>query len=108
VSGALAAGGKIDVSYDLQRLPQTLSCTADGVPAFATLGYVQFEPSGAILEERVNGPYNTTSNGYASLPLEFDVPAGTTSASLWFVSSSDCGGPYWDSNFGRNYVFTAQ
>ena len=108
VSGGLAGGGKIDVSYDLQRLPQTLSCTTDGVAAFATLGYAQFEPSGAIVQERVNGPRDATSNGYLSLPLEFDVPAGTTSASLWFVSSSDCGGPYWDSNFGKNYVFNAQ
>ena len=42
----------------------------------------------------------------ARLPLEFDVPAGTTSAALWFQSSSDCGGNYWDSDFGQNYVFS--
>ena len=108
VSGALAGGGKIDVTYDLQRLPQTLSCRTDGVAAFATMGYVQFQPGGQVLGERINGPYDATANTYASTPLEFDVPAGTTSASLWFVSSSDCGGPYWDSNFGRNYLFTAQ
>jgi hypothetical protein len=36
------------------------------------------------------------------------VPPGTTSAALWFATSSDCnGGPYWDNDYGRNYVFTA-
>ncbi|HEY2517149.1 MAG TPA: DUF6209 family protein, partial [Polyangiaceae bacterium] len=108
VNGALAGGGKIDVTYDLQRLPQTLSCRTDGVAAFATMGYVQFQPGGQVLGERINGPYDATANTYANTPLEFDVPAGTTSAALWFVSSSDCGGPYWDSDFGRNYVFAAQ
>jgi hypothetical protein len=106
-SGSLAPLGKIDVSYDIERLPQTLGCSTEGVPAFATMGYVLFQPGGQLLSERVNGPFDSTTNSYTSVPLEFDVPAGTRSASLWFESTSDCGGAYWDSDFGRNYDFSA-
>jgi len=107
-TGTLAGGGKLDVAYDVYRMPQTLSCTTDGVDAFATIGSVQFEPSGQVLTEVATGPRDSSTGTVASLPLEFDVPAGTTSAALWFMTSSDCnGGPYWDSNYGRNYVFAA-
>jgi hypothetical protein len=107
-SGTLEGGGKLDVAYDIYRMPQTIGCTTDGVAAFATLGYVQFQPSGALLSEWASGPLDSTTGQYDSLPLEFDVPPGTTSAALWFESSSDCsGGPFWDSDYGRNYVFSA-
>jgi hypothetical protein len=36
------------------------------------------------------------------------VPAGTTSATLWFYASSDCTAATWDSDYGQNYVFRAQ
>jgi hypothetical protein len=106
-SGSLVGGGKLDVNYDIYRMAQTLSCTTDGVPAFATLGYVRFQPSGQTLMEIVNGPFDSTKNQYDSIPLEFDVPPGTTSAALWFYTSSDCNAPGWDSDYGQNYVFTA-
>ncbi len=107
-SGTLEGAGKLDVAYDVYRMPQTLSCTTDGVDAFATIGSVQFQPSGQVLTEVATGPRDPATGTVASLPLEFDVPPGTTSAALWFMTSSDCnGGPYWDSDYGRNYVFTA-
>ncbi len=96
------------MSYDVARLPQTLDCTTDGVDAFATIGFIQLEPSGIVLSERVNGPRDPVTLQVASTPLEFDVPAGTTSAALWFMSSSDCdGGPFWDSDYGANYRYAA-
>ena len=108
-TGTLAGGGKLDVAYDIYRMPQTIGCTTDGVHAFATLGFVRFEPSGQVLSELLSGPYDATTNTVASLPLEFDVPAGATSAALWFETSSDCtGAPGWDSDYGGNYVFTAR
>jgi len=106
-TGTLAGSGKLDVAYDVYRMPQTLSCTTDGVDAFATIGSVQFEPGGQVLTEVATGPRDPGTSTVSSLPLEFDVPPGTTSAALWFMTSSDCnGGPYWDSDYGRNYVFT--
>jgi Family of unknown function (DUF6209) len=108
-TGVLAGGGKLDVAYDIYRMPQTLDCTTDGVAAFSTNGYVEFQPSGQTLMEVASGPLDSSTNTYESLPLEFDVPPGTTSASLWFMTSSDCtGAPDWDSNYGQNYVFTAE
>jgi hypothetical protein len=105
-TGTLAPGGKLDVSYDVYRMPQVLGCTTDGVDAFGISGYVQFHPSEQVLTEVASGPYDTTTSAYDSLPLEFDVPNGTTSASLWFEGGSDCGGgPVWDSNFGQNYDY---
>jgi hypothetical protein len=107
-AGALAGGGKLDVAYDIYRMPQTLTCTTDGVGAFATLGSVRFQPGGAVVTERLSGPLDFASGKSTSLPLEFDVPPGTTSAALWFQTSSDCtGATQWDSDYGRNYVFLA-
>jgi hypothetical protein len=106
-TGTLVGGGKLDVTYDIYRMPQTLSCTTDGVAAFSTNGYVQFQPGGQILMEVASGPFDSTKNQYESIPLEFDVPPGTKSAALWFYTSSDCNAPQWDSDYGRNYVFTA-
>jgi hypothetical protein len=105
-TGSLAGGGKLDVAYDIYRMPQTLGCTTDGVDAFATVGYVQFQPGGELLSEVASGPLESTTFQFASLPLEFDVPPGTTSVALWFHGSSDCGGEEWDSDFGENYVFS--
>jgi len=91
-TGALAANGKLDVNYDIYRMPSTISCTTDGVNAFATWGYVRFQPGGQVLGEPANGPFDSTTNQVDSLPLEFDVPPGTSSAALWFETSSDCNG----------------
>ncbi len=107
-TGTLAGGGKLDVAYDIYRMPQILGCTTDGVNAFATLGSVQFEPGGQLLNEVVSGTLDPETGKLTSIPLEFDVPAGTTSAALWFEASSDCTPAYWDSDFGQNYVFRVQ
>ncbi|HEY3819565.1 MAG TPA: DUF6209 family protein [Polyangiaceae bacterium] len=108
-TGTLAGGGKLDVAYDVYRMPATLGCTSDGVDAFATTGYVQFEPSGTVLSELLTGTRDATTGEVESLPLEFDVPAGARSAALWFMTSSECtGANQWDSDYGQNYVFSAE
>jgi hypothetical protein len=104
-TGTLAPNGKLDVSYDIYRMPQTLGCTTDGVDAFATTAYVRFSPGGQVLSELLSGPLDSTTGKFDSLPAEFDVPGGTTSASLWFLGSSDCGANQWDSDFGQNYDY---
>jgi hypothetical protein len=107
-TGALASNGKLDVSYDVYRMPSTLSCTTDGVYAVSTWGYVQFQPGGEVLGESAIGPFDSTTGKLDSLPLEFDVPAGAQLAAMWFETSSDCNGnPQWDSNYGQNYTYRA-
>jgi hypothetical protein len=103
-TGALVQNGKLDISYDIYRIPSGLGCTTDGVPAVAVTAYLQLQPGGTLLSERIDGPMDTTGK-YQSLPLEFDIPAGATQAALWFLDSSECRGDEWDSKFGSNYVY---
>ncbi len=103
--GALVQSGKLDINYDIERIPSGLYCTHDGVPTYAVTAYVQFEPSGALLSERIDGPLNLATGQIASVPLEFDVPTHATSAALWFLDSSECNGDQWDSNYGTNYTY---
>jgi hypothetical protein len=104
-TGTLVPAGKLDVAYDIYRMPSALGCSTDGVNAFATTGFVEFQPSGTTQSELLSGPLDATTSRFDSLPLEFDVPPGTTSAALWFLASSDCTGDQWDSNYGQNYPF---
>jgi hypothetical protein len=106
-SGSLTGGGKLDVSYDIYRMPSTISCEQDSVAAFSTVASVQFQPGGEVLSEVLNGPADSVTYKYASLPAEFDIPSNATSAALWFSSGSECTAEQWDSNYGQNYVYTA-
>jgi hypothetical protein len=103
--GTFVQSGKLDIQYDIYRFPNDIGCTEDGVKAFDVLAFVQWQPSGAQISERIDGASDPTTNRYASWPLEFDVPADATSASVWFRYSSDCHGNDYDSNFGANYAY---
>ncbi len=103
--------GKLDINYDIYRIPSGLNCTTDGVTAFAVTAFVRYLPSGQQFQEAINGPFDPTTEKLTSIPLEFDVPADATSAQLWFLDSSECNGDEWDSNYGSNYdypVYTEQ
>jgi hypothetical protein len=106
--GSLVQNGKLDINYDIYRIPSGLGCTTDGVSAFAVTAYAQLQPSGTILSERIDGPLDTTAmpEAYQSLPLEFDIPADATGVALWFLDSSECNGDDWDSQYGSNYVYS--
>lgn len=108
-SGVLHAGGWLAVDYDLDRLPRCRA-THNGYPAWGTTAFVRFAPSGKIESgavndfERVSGvPTNTALDKR----FEVKVPAGTTSAELWFKNESGAGNfcESWDSNYGANYRF---
>ncbi len=103
--GSLVDSGKLDLNYDIYRIPSGLGCTHDGEPTFAVTAFAQFQPGGATLSERIDGPFDNSAEKYQSLPLEFDVPAGATQVSLWFLDSSECNGDQWDSQYGANYVY---
>jgi hypothetical protein len=103
-SGRLVENGKLDISYDIYRIPSGLGCSTDGVEAFAVTAYMQVQPGGAITQERIDGPIDA-SGRFQSLPLELDVPSDATQVSLWFLDSSECRGNEWDSRYGANYVY---
>lgn len=104
VSGSLQQGGKIDLSYQWNRVPtNVVNCSQDGENAYALVASVQFSPSGQTLQEVVaGGPYSAL----VAYPAEFDVPADATSAAIWFEGSNDCGTTVYDSNGGSNFVFS--
>ncbi len=102
--GSLLQNGKLDINYDIYRIPSGLGCTTDGVSAFAVTAFVQLQPSGTTLSERIDGPLDATGK-YQSLPLEFDIPSDATQVALWFLDSSECRGDEWDSQYGSNYVY---
>jgi hypothetical protein len=80
-AGALVRGGHLTVNYARERLPNCRSLDAN----------VKFQPSGLF--------------AVSSVPLDADIPDGTTSAELWFHNYSPDGCDAWDSDFGRNYHF---
>jgi hypothetical protein len=106
--GALVANGKGVITYDLNRLP---SCrgTHNGYPAWDITATVRFSPGGQQVESSVrafNSPNGVPDvSTMHSTPFEFTIPAGATSADVWFVNTGLWCSPTYDSNQGNNYHF---
>lgn len=104
--GALVAGTRVTVDYNLGRLT-TCRGTHNGFPAWDVIAHARFEPSGAMVSGTVRGfdaPGGVPTGGGFAVPWQFDVPAGATSVALWFENTGiDC--QVWDSNLSANYVF---
>lgn len=99
--GAIVAGGKLSVDYDLGRLT-TCRDTHNGARFWSLDAYAQFSPGGQVVSGSVVG-----SNGTTTYPQTFttDVPAGATSVQLWFRNATPPSCEGWDSNYGKNYAF---
>ncbi len=108
--GTLVAGQPVTLNYAIDRLT-TCRGTHNGFPAWDLQASVRFFPSGAVTEGTVRGfdaPNGVPSNaGAKSVPLEVNIPSGTTSMEVWFRNSSGAGMncEAWDSNNGSNYRF---
>jgi hypothetical protein len=108
--GTLVAGQPVTINFALDRLT-TCRGTHNGFPAWDIVATAKFLPSGAMVEGTVRGfdaPNGVPSNaGAKSVPLELNIPSGTTSMELWFKNSSGAGMncEAWDSNNGSNYRF---
>lgn len=109
VGGDLRVGNALSVSFDLDRLPECRN-THNGYPAWDTTAYVRYQPSGATVSGSVRAivyDQGRPTNAALSVPLVSTVPAGTTSAEVWFNNASGAGSTCstWDSNLGANYHF---
>jgi hypothetical protein len=109
VGGALHAGGWLEVSYALERLPDCRG-THNGYPAWDTQAFVRFLPSGQIETGSVRD--FVTNNGTPTneaLPrtLQVRIPAAANAVEVWFHNFSGAGQSCdaWDSNYGANYRF---
>lgn len=105
--GALVAGGRVSVDYDLARLPQCVGSTYQGSPAWSTLAHARFRPSGVMTSGPVSEYAYVQNVGYEVVPVawELELPVGTTSVELWFETSGESCATSWDSNYGANFVF---
>lgn len=105
--GQLKAGGALTVHYDPSRMP-TCRNTHNGYPAWDLKAFVKFNPSGDIREQSVRGfesNFGVPTNNVFAVPFTATIPAGTTSAELWFQNTSGAGSHCvdWDSLGGDNY-----
>ncbi len=105
MSGALNAGGKLVVNYDLGRMPQCEGVTTDGVSAWNTQAYAYFRPAGELLQGSVKGFYDSTTNAWQSQTYATDIPYDAQSVALWFETSGDGCTTGWDSAYGANYNY---
>ena len=52
--GNFVQNGKLDIQYDIYRFPNDIGCTEDGVKAFDVMAFVEWQPSGAQISERID------------------------------------------------------
>ena len=104
-SGIFEPGGKLDVSYDLGRMPQCFSASTDGVSAWNTEAYAYFTPGKQLVSQSVKGAFDSATNQWTSSLLETDIPKDATSVALWFETSGEGCSTSWDSAYGQNYNY---
>lgn len=97
--GSLRSGGKVVVSYDLDRLPACRG-TSGGLPQWTITGFAQVDGGTARSFEvsRVAG------DDREPIDAELELPRGA-SLSLWFQVTNRWGCSEYDGNGGSNYVF---
>ena len=110
LSGTLRQGGDLVINYNLDRLGKCRG-THNGNPAWDIVAHVRFSPGGQHQQGSVrtldapNGVPRTNSATSAALTVK--IPAGATSAAIWFHNYTGAGSSCqaWDSNFGANYTY---
>jgi len=104
---ALVAGGSLLVRYAPSRLTACRS-THNGYAGFSIGGTVRFSPGGETADLgqlSFTGPTGQPTLDPTWMPFEVRIPAGATSAEMWFRNADVSGCEVWDSNFGQNYRF---
>ncbi len=107
--GARRQGGWLQLSFDLDRLPQCRG-THNGHPAWDVVAYAKFLPGGQLVEGSVRdfvSNYGTPTNEAVEKPLVVRIPDDAQSVQIWFRNFSGAGSTCeaWDSNLDANYAF---
>ncbi len=105
--GAIVPGGLLVVEYDPMRLTACFGDSYMGSATWNTWAYGRLEPSGETFAGSVLSCDDPACTNPQGLPLEVEVPVGTTAVELWFNSAGRSCGSHWDSNYGANYRFGA-
>jgi len=102
-NGALVAGRKVDVAYDLSRLG---ACRGEqgGIPQWSVTGYYRI--GGGQVQSLALGGLNGTTGaltGVAHATLTLEKPGDLE---MWFENVNKWGCHAYDSAYGANYHFT--
>ena len=111
VHGDLLPGRTVTIVYDAERLPQERS-EEQGRKAWTIKAFYKFleqgevraldlwSETGTILTKESNEP------GEGTMMLgRVDLPKDADHFTVWFLNTGKSGAEFWDTNFGRNYVF---
>lgn len=111
VRGDLRPGRTAKILYDAARLPFERS-EEDGAKALAIKAFYKFVEQGPVHEidlQTGSGAMQTKmSNDTAEgtiMVCHIDIPPDVDHITLWFLNTGKSGARYWDSNFGKNYIF---
>jgi hypothetical protein len=111
VHGNLEPGTPVIIVYDAERLPNERS-TDNGQKAWTIQAFYKFTERGEV---RATDLWSETGKVLTKLDNEpgegtmmiskIELPADADHLTLWFLNTGETRAQFWDSNFGRNYIF---
>jgi hypothetical protein len=111
VRGDLRPGRPAKVLYDAARLPLERA-EANDVKAWTIKAFYKFVEQGPVheidLQASTGAMQTKMSNDTAEgtiMVCHIDIPPDVDHVTLWFLTTGESGAQYWDSNFGKNYIF---
>lgn len=111
VHGDLLPGRTVKLIYDADRLPYERS-EEQGQKAWTVKAFYKFveqgevratdlwSESGVVLTKVTNDPGEGTM-----MICDIDLPPDADHLTVWFLNTGKSGAQFWDSNFGKNYIF---
>ncbi len=97
----LQTGQVVDIDYDFARLSQCRSYSGAN-PAWQITMFYQ-RNGGTPVSSDLNVAVDNTFR--VQQPGHIELPAGTTSLTVWFENDDTYGCNAWDSDYGQNYTF---
>jgi hypothetical protein len=111
VHGDLLPGREAAIVYDAERLPHERS-QDHGKKAWTIRCFYRFVENGTVssidLWSETGKILHKISNepGEGTMMLgRISIPDDADHLTVWFLNTGKSGAEYWDSNFGRNYIF---
>jgi hypothetical protein len=113
VTGSLKPGAHLLVFYDAERMTQERSFEGDK-PAWGITMHARFVPGGNVLSMALwsrtgiilTGVKTSDDPGEGTmLKCDFEIPGNAQFVEMWFTNSGRSGATYFDSDFGKNYLF---
>jgi hypothetical protein len=82
------------------------------MPTWSIIAFWQFAPDGAVESRPLSMPAGPPPVRYSDDPVEatlmrtsIDIPDDAEELIMWFLNTGRSGMQYWDSDYGRNFVF---